>query len=138
MIGKSYDGWTGLMAIAERPKGLAAVRLDGARLLGLPVPLHERGALHQLRRDAGELHGHRSRAGRPTNDAREYLLNGRAPNAGLLRGSTSPSSSRDSETAAFWEERNLLPPLQGRDHAAASCTQGYLETNTKPDGAFDV
>ena len=48
--GKSYDGWTGLMALAQQPKGLAAVVAAGARLQRLPLPVHQRRALSTRRR----------------------------------------------------------------------------------------
>ena len=45
MWGKSYDGWTEVMGLATKPKGLAAAVIHVADHRRLPDALHERGPL---------------------------------------------------------------------------------------------
>ena len=132
VLGKSYDGWTGLMAIAEKPKGLAAVvsmepvysgyrylYMDGIRFLNsVATP-----ALFTLS-DATP--------GDPTSDTAEYFLNGAAPNAGCY-GANIGQQQLDDPTVGFWKARDLIPALQGAT-TPLFLTQGFLESNTKPDG----
>ena len=42
----------------------------------------------------------------------------------------------DAEDSAFWAERDLVPTSKG-SRLPVLLTQGFLETNTKPDRAFD-
>jgi predicted acyl esterase len=43
---------------------------------------------------------------------------------------------QDAEDVAFWAERNLLPRTKGK-RTPVFLTQGFLESNTKPDAAFE-
>jgi predicted acyl esterase len=135
MLGKSYDGWTGLMGLAERPKGLAAVLTmepvysgyryfwtNGVRIsntFGTPASF----TLTDI-------------APGGTSDSPEYLINS-APGAQCHATNVPQESALDSEDNAFWVPRNLIPPLKGVT-TPTFLTQGLLEANTKPDGAFDV
>ncbi len=132
MIGKSYDAWTGLMAIAQQPEGLAAVvsmepvyagyrylYMDGVRFLNsVATP-----ALFQVI-DA--------KPGSPQDDPM-YNLNG-APQ-GYCYPLNVGQQQDDAPDSAFWRERDLVVHGEGKD-TPLFLTQGYLETNTKPDGAF--
>ena len=133
LVGKSYDAWTGLMGIAQQPKGLAAVVAmepvySGYRYLytnGVRQPNHlGTPALFQVE-DALPSD--------PTGPP-EYFVNGTpqfwcyAPNIALQQ--------QDDENAAYWRERNLLPAVKGK-RTPVFLTQGFLETNTKPDAAFE-
>jgi pimeloyl-ACP methyl ester carboxylesterase len=133
LVGKSYDAWTGLMGIAQQPKGLAAVVAmepvySGYRYLytnGVRQPNHlGTPALFQAE-DALPSD--------PTGPP-EYFVNGLpqfwcyAPNIALQQ--------QDDENAAYWKERNLLPAVKGK-RTPVFLTQGFLETNTKPDAAYE-
>ena len=134
MYGKSYDGWTGLMGLVQKPKGLAAVVAmepvyDGYRYLytnGIRfVNSFATGASFQLI-DAtpGSL------AVTP-----QYQLNGTGPNAAcyvLNYGQQQLDDAAD----PFWKARELIPRAKGAD-VPLFMTQGFLEDNTKPDGAWD-
>ena len=133
MIGKSYDGWTGLMGLAQQPKGLAAVVSmepvyagyrylydDGVRFvnsLGTP-------ALFQ---------GIDAKPG-STQDDPMYNANG-APQAWCY-GVNYGLQQQDDPDSDFWAERDLLRTTKGVD-TPLFLTQGFLETNTKADAAFD-
>ena len=134
MVGKSYDGWTGLMAIAERPRGLAAVLsmepvysgyrylyMDGVRFansVGTPAIFTAVDA----------------QPGSP-DDTAQYHANGTG--GGACYGTNLGQQQLDDPTVDFWKARDLLPPTQGAT-TPLFLTQGYLESNTKPDGAFTV
>ena len=136
VMGKSYDGWTGLMAIAERPKGLAAVvsmepvysgyrylYMDGVRFansVGTPALFTASDA----------------QPGDPSQDSPAYVVNGIGPNAGCY-GANVGQQQLDDPTVDFWKARDLLPPLQGAT-TPLFLTQGFLESNTKPDGLVTV
>ena len=136
VMGKSYDGWTGLMAIAERPKGLAAVvsmepvysgyrylYMDGVRFansVGTPALFTASDAT----------------PGDPTQDTATYVVNGTGPN-GPCYGANIGQQQLDDPTVDFWKARDLLPPLQGAT-TPLLLTQGFLESNTKPDGLVTV
>lgn len=133
LMGKSYDAWTGLMGIAQAPKGLAAVVAmepvysgyrylysDGVRFsnsVGTPLIFQAYDA------QPGSL------ASTP-----QYQVNG-APQAWCY-GTNFAMQQQDDPGAAFWRERDLLAKTVGRK-TPLFLTQGFLETNTKPDGAFD-
>ncbi len=137
MWGKSYDGWTQVMALDEKPKGLAAAVIqspiiDGYRTLYMNGVHYDSGwygtpALYQ---------GIDSTP--PTlNDDPEYV-------AGFAQGTNPPcyaqniamqNSTLDRETA-FWKERDL-PNARGSD-VAVLWSHGLLDANTKPDNFLDV
>jgi predicted acyl esterase len=134
LIGKSYDGWTGLMGIAQKPKGLSAVvsqepvysgyrylYMNGVRFLNSAAT----PALFTVI-DA--------QPGTPQDDP-TYNVNG-APK-GYCYPMNIAQQQQDTEESAFWAERNLLTSTKGSS-VPLFLTQGFLETNTKQDGAFDV
>jgi predicted acyl esterase len=133
LIGKSYDGWTGLMGMAQKPKGLAAVvsmepvfsgyrylYMNGVRFLNsVATP-----ALFQaIDAKPGSLR-----------DDPQYHASG-VPQPWCY-GVNMAMQQQDEESSAFWAARNLLK-LAKRSKTPLFLTQGFLETNTKPDGAFD-
>lgn len=134
LLGKSYDGWTGLMGIAQQPKGLAAVVslepvYSGYRYIWM----------NGVRRDSTWPYGHLFTVadvmpGRPS-DSPEYQSNG-APQVWCYPVNIGGQSADDSEDGVYWAERNLLPTAKGKK-TPLFLTQGFLETNTKPDGAFE-
>ena len=136
VMGKSYDGWTGLMAIAERPKGLAAVVsmepvYSGYRYLymdGVRFPNSVLTPASFTQQDA--------QPGRPGQDTATYVVNGTGPNAACYGGNIGQQQI-DDPTAEFWKARDLIPPLQGAT-TPLFLTQGFLESNTKPDGLVTV
>ena len=136
VMGKSYDGWTGLMAIAERPKGLAAVVsmepvYSGYRYLymdGVRFPNSVLTPASFSMQDA--------QPGTPGQDTATYVVNGTGPNAPCY-GANIGQQQLDDPTADFWKARDLLPPLRGAT-TPLFLTQGFLESNTKPDGMVAV
>jgi predicted acyl esterase len=133
LLGTSYDGWTGLMGIAQQPQGLAAVVslepvYSGYRYIWM----------NGIRRSGTWPYGTSFTTvdlmpGRPTEP--EYVANG-APQAWCYPVNIAGESLDSSESGPYWAERNLLPTAAGKT-TPIFLTQGFLETNTKPDGAFE-
>lgn len=134
MIGKSYDGWTGLMAIAEQPKGLAAVVSQEPVYSGYRY-FHMNGV--RFSHAAATPAGFQAYDAAPgtINDSPTYHVSG-FPRAYCYATNVS-GAQLDSEADSWGAERNLIPALQGKA-TPLLLSQGFLETNTKPDGAFDV
>jgi len=130
LIGKSYDGWTGLMGVATQPKGLEAVVslepvysgyryiwMNGVRRTNWPYGT----SFTQVDAMPGRL-----------SDTPEYHANG-APQAWCYPVNIAGHNLDDSETGPYWAERNLVPTSLGKT-TPVFLTQGFLETNTKWDG----
>lgn len=133
LLGKSYDGWTGLMGIAQQPEGLAAVVslepvysgyryiwMNGVRRTNWPYGTSFTAVDAQ--------------PGRPS-DPPEYHVNG-APQAWCYPINIAGHNVDDDEGGFYWAERNLVPTGAGKT-TPLFLTQGFLETNTKQDGAFE-
>lgn len=133
LLGKSYDGWTGLMGIAQQPRGLSAVVslepvYDGYRYIWM----------NGIRRSntVGTLTLFQvidAKPGRP-NDDPEYLANS-GPNVWCYPINIVGAGFDDNPNGPFWQERNLVPTAPGKT-TPVFLTQGFLETNTQQDGAF--
>jgi len=133
LLGKSYDGWTGLMGIAQQPKGLAAVislepvysgyryiYMNGVRRTNWPY--------------GTSFTAIDAQPGRPSDPA-EYHINS-APQAWCYPINIAGQNADHDESGPYWAERNLLPTAFGKT-TPLFLTQGFLETNTKQDGTFD-
>jgi uncharacterized protein len=133
MYGKSYDGWTGLMGMAQRAKGLAAVVsmepvYDGYRYLFMNGVRFSNAIGTPALFSAND-----AQPGRPT-DSIQYHLNGTGPNAACYALNIG-QQQQDDPTVDFWKARNLVDKVQGVT-TPLLLTQGFLEDNTKPDAAF--
>lgn len=133
MMGKSYDAWTGLMGMAQKPKGLSAVVAM--------EPVYS-GYRYGYNNGVRFLNSAATPAGFQVYDAKpgsaqdepQYLANS-APNAYCYPLNLGLQQQDDTE-AAYWQERDLALHTKG-SKVPLFLTQGFLETNTKPDGAFD-
>jgi predicted acyl esterase len=133
LFGKSYDGWTGLMGVAQQPKGLAAVVslepvFSGYRYI----------YMNGVRRAGFWPYGqsfttYDAQLGRPNET--EYNVNS-APQVWCYPVNIAGQNVDWSETGPYWTERNLVPTAEGKT-TPVFMTQGFLETNTKPDGAYE-
>ena len=133
MMGKSYDAWTGLMAMAQKPKGLAAVVsmepvYSGYRYLYNNGVRFSNSVLTPALFTVTD-----AQPGTPE-DGAEYNVNG-APQVWCY-GVNLGLQQQDDPGSDFWVERDLLEAAKGST-TPLFMTQGFLETNTKPDGAFD-
>ena len=134
LLGKSYDGWTGLMGISQQPEGLAAVISLEPVFSGYRY-IYNHGVRFQG--TAGTIALFQAIDAKPgtLNDTPQYHANG-APQAWCYGVNVALSSAMDDHDGLFWRERNLQISSTGEE-TPLFLTQGFLETNTKPDGAFD-
>lgn len=132
LLGKSYDAWTGLMGMAQDPAGLAAVVAMEPVYSGYRY-LHNDGVrFGNAVATPAIFQALDAQPGTPEDEA-EYHVTG-APQA-YCYGTNLALQQQDSEDVAFWQERNLVERAAGSD-VPLFLTQGFLETNTKPDAAF--
>jgi uncharacterized protein len=136
MYGKSYDGVTGLMGVASKPAGLDAVVsqepvYDMYRYLYSNRVRFENSLLTpalytaidltpgSIQDDPGYNVDGANNTARPGCYALNYL-----------------EQQSDDHGSAFWKARDLIAKAKGST-VPLFMTQGFIENNTKPDGAFD-
>ena len=138
MWGKSYDGWTGVMGLATKPKGLAAAVImspiiDGYRTLWqndvhLGAGWYGTPAIYQA------------------SDAQPISIFDSPEMLATSAGSTDPAcygvnitqqTLTSSKDTPFWAERDLVPRAKGSE-VPVLWSHGYLDANTKPDNFMDV
>ncbi len=132
LIGKSYDGWTGLMGVAQQPKGLSAVVSLEPVFSGYRY-IYMNGVRRTNWPYGSSFTAVDAQPGRPS-DTPEYQVNG-APQAWCYPVNIAGHNADLSESGPYWAERNLVPTAEGKT-TPVFLTQGFLETNTKSDGAF--
>src|SRR4051794_4221634 len=138
LYGKSYDGWTGLMGLAQRPRGLAAVVAQepvysGYRYFYTHGIRFGQSASNPVIFNASDLNPG------TVNDTPDYHLNG---NSSALdqpgcQATNIALEQQDDENSTFWKVRDLTTKVHG-ETTPLFLTQGFLEDNTKPDGAMEV
>jgi hypothetical protein len=133
LLGKSYDGWTGLMGIAHQPEGLAAVVslepvYDGYRYIW------NNGIRRTSTAATNAVFQVNDAAPGTINDSPQYHAYG-APQAWCYGVNVGGAALDDDPHGPFWEERNLIDDAVGKT-TPLFLTQGFLETNTLQDGAF--
>ena len=126
LLGKSYDGWTGLMGIAQQPKGLAAVVSLEPVFSGYRY-IYMNGVRRTNWPYGSSFTTIDAMPGRPTDDPK-YHANS-APQAWCYPVNIAGHNADFSETGPYWAERNLLPTAVGKT-TPLLLTQGFLETNT--------
>ncbi|WP_405162186.1 CocE/NonD family hydrolase [Nocardia sp. NBC_01499] len=147
MFGVSYEAWTGLMGLATKPKGLAAVAafepvLDPYSYLymqgiswkfsGKPItengvrPADLAGIEHLLIA---------STPGRP-DDSPEYQANAAQLPIQCYQQYLTDMTNHDGNSA-FWRDRDLVPRLRGNT-IPLFLGQGFVDYNTRPYRVFDM
>ena len=130
LLGKSYDGWTGLMGVAQQPDGLAAVAALEPVYSGYRY-IYMNGIRRTNWPYGQSFTNYDMQTGRPGET--EYNVNS-APQVWCYPVNIAGQNLDFSETGPYWAERNLVPTSQGKS-TPVFLTQGFLETNTKWDGA---
>lgn len=133
MMGKSYDAWTGLMGIAQQPKGLKAVVAMEPVYSGYRYLYNEGVRFFNSVGTPVIFQVYDAQPGQSSDPF--YNVNG-APQVWCY-GVNIGLQQEDDQSLPFWVERDLLPTTKGAK-TPLFLTQGFLETNTKPDGAFDL
>ncbi|MBW3662890.1 MAG: CocE/NonD family hydrolase [Actinobacteria bacterium] len=132
LLGKSYDGWTGLMGIDEQPDGLAAVLSLEPVYSGYKYIFMNGVQRPNWLLTIGLFQAIDAKPGRPS-DTPQYHVNG-APQ-GYCYATNIGLSADNRENSDYWTERDLLRTTSGKN-TPLFLTQGFLETNTRSDGAF--
>src|SRR3954470_18705589 len=137
MYGKSYDGVTGLIGLVHQPPGLSAVVsqepvYDLYRYLYMNRVRFVNSLLTPALYDA--IAG---AAGSATGDDLAYNFNSlndtAKPGCPLQNYAEQQDPNHDSD---YWKERDLISKAKGKT-TPLFMTQGFIENNTKPDGAWD-
>jgi hypothetical protein len=136
MYGKSYDGVTGILGIINQPKGLAAVIAqepvyDLYRYLYMNRVRFPNSLLTPALYDA--IAGSPGGAGDTLAYNFESLNDSARPGCPALNYNDQQDRNHDS---AYWKQRDYIAPAKGKT-TPLFLTQGFIEYNTKPDGAFD-
>jgi predicted acyl esterase len=136
MYGKSYDGLTGLIGAVSKPAGLAAV-VSQEPVYDLYRYLYSDGIRYENSLATPALYDLIADTPGPALDDPSYNANGMndlaRPGCPALNWLDQQDANHD---AAYWKARNLIPRAAQTD-VPVFMTQGFLENNTKPDGAFD-
>ena len=133
LLGKSYDAWTGLMGVSRRPEGLAAVISMEPVFSGYSY-LYNRGVRFANSVGTPVIFQANDLFPGSLADSPDYQLTG-APLT-PCHALNIVQQQDDVEESAFWAERDMVPTSRG-SRLPVLLTQGFLETNTKPDRAFD-
>jgi uncharacterized protein len=136
MYGKSYDGVTGLVGIAQQPKGLAAVVsqepvYDLYRYLYMNRVRFENSLATPALYDA--IAGTPGTSGDSIAYQTGALNDTSRPACPLLNWADQQDNNHSSP---YWQQRDLIASTRGKT-TPLLLTQGFIENNTKPDGAYD-
>ena len=137
MYGKSYDGVTGLMGIAQQPRGLAAVVAqepvyDMYRYLYMNRVRFENSLATPALYDA--IAATPGTSGDTLAYQQSALDDTARPGCPALNWLDQQNPEHD---ATYWRQRDLIAATRGKT-TPLFLTQGFIEDNTKPDGAFDL
>lgn len=133
MYGKSYDGVTGLIGAQVKPKGLAAV-VSQEPVYDMYRYLFSNGVRYANSAGTPALYDAIAATPGPLLDDPAYNVNGLTTPDCLA---TNYLAQQDgNHGSAYWKARDFI---RGAREAKAPLllTQGFLENNTKPDGAFE-
>jgi pimeloyl-ACP methyl ester carboxylesterase len=137
MYGKSYDGVTGLVGLVNHPTGLAAVVsqepvYDLYRYLYMNRVRFVNSLLTPALYD-----GIAGTPGSATGDTLAYNVNSLNDTAKPGCPAVNHSDQQDpNHNSDYWKARDLIAKAKGKT-TPLFMTQGFLENNTKPDGAWD-
>ena len=134
LYGKSYDGWTGLMGLAQRPKGLAAVVSQEPVVSGY-LYYTCTACASSTRVATPVLFSVTDATPGTFSDTPTYFSNS-PPNPACYAAMIGLSQQFD-EQSAFWQARDLVDKVKGVT-TPTFLNQGFLEDNTKPDRVFDL
>jgi predicted acyl esterase len=137
MYGKSYDGLTGLIGAALQPKGLQAV-VSQEPVYDLYRYLYSNGVRYANSVGTPALYGAIAGTPGPLLGQPDYLAaslqDTQRPGCPVLNVLDQQSDDHESD---YWKQRNFIDRVKG-SQVPVFLTQGFLENNTKPDGAFET
>ena len=136
MYGKSYDGVTGLMGVALKPAGLDAV-VSQEPVYDMYRYLYSNRVRFSNSFLTPSLYTAIDATPGSIQDDPGYNVNGADNTArpGCYAANYLDQQS-DDHSSAYWKSRDLIAKAQGST-VPLFMTQGFIENNTKPDGAYD-
>lgn len=132
MYGKSYDAVTGLVGVVSAPRGLSAV-VAQEPVYDLYRYLYSDGVRFVNSLGTPLLYDAIAATPGPLLDHVGYTLGG-ATDPACLAANYVAQQDRN-HGSAYWRQRDLIARARGA-RVPLFLTQGFLEDNTKPDGAF--
>jgi predicted acyl esterase len=136
MYGKSYDGVTGLIGAVQKPQGLAAV-VSQEPVYDLYRYLYTDGIRYTNSLATPALYDLIELTPGTVNDDPSYNVDGANDLARPGCPALNWLDQQDSDHAApYWKARDFIGRAKQTD-VPVLLTQGFLENNTKPDGAFE-
>jgi predicted acyl esterase len=140
MWGKSYDGWTQVMAMAQHPTGLAAAVIQSPIIDGYRT-LYMNGVHYNTSWYATPgLYQAIDAAPPPVNDDPEYIAHwalGENPACYAANIAEQTGFVDKDDPAGFWAARDIVAEAS-KDDAAVLWSHGFQDANTKPDNFVDV
>ncbi len=133
MYGKSYDGVTGLAGAVQNPKGLDAV-IAQEPVYDLYRYLYSDGV--RFANAAGTPALYDAIAATPGPLADDPFYNAGGLTTPDCLASNYAAQQDPDHGSEYWKARNLITEAP-KAKVPLFLTQGFLENNTKPDGAFD-
>ena len=137
MYGKSYDAVTGLVGEAQQPNGLKAI-VSQEPVYDMYRYLYTNGVRYENSLATPALYDAIAATPGTLTDSPQY--NGDAINDTARPGCPVQNfldqATNSDHSSAFWQARNLIAETKGHK-IPLFMTQGFLENNTKPDGAWD-
>src|SRR3954465_11013035 len=134
MYGKSYDGVTGLLGIAQQPAGLSA-GVSQEPVYDLYRYLYMNRVRFENALATPALYDAIAATPGATGDTLAY--NTASLNSPDCLALNWLSQQNADHNAAFWRDRDLIAKTHGKS-TPLFLTQGFIENNTKPDGAWDL
>jgi predicted acyl esterase len=136
IYGKSYDGVTGLIGTAVKPAGLAAV-VSQEPVYDLYRYLYANRVRCVNSLATPALYDMIAETPGSVQDSPDYNSNGAndLQRPGCLGLNYADQQDRDHDSA-YWRQRDLIAKAKGST-VPLFMTQGFLEDNTKPDGAYE-
>jgi predicted acyl esterase len=136
MYGKSYDGETGLFGVVDRTPGLAAV-VSQEPVYDDYRYLYDNGVRFQNSLLTPALYDAIAASPGVAGDTLSYHVGSfndlSRPGCPVLNYLDQQNSDHN---AKYWRKRNLIDRARGST-VPLFLTQGFIENNTKPDGAFE-
>lgn len=138
MWGKSYDGWTGVMALANKPKGLGAAVIqspiiEGYRTLFMNGIHYDYGWYATPALYAGYDLVPPSRHSSPD----EFVAAATAATHPDCYAENLAMTKVDDPTIEYWKDRRLIKRASG-SKVPVLWSHGFLDANTKPDNFLDI
>ena len=137
MSGQSYDGVTGLIGVSVQPKGLKSI-VSQEPVYDLYRYLYTNGVRYENSLATPALYdGIADTPGQAT-DSPTYIGNSVNDTAspGCSATNYANQAGNNDHSSAYWKARDLIAESKGHK-VPIFMTQGFLENNTKPDGAWD-